>query len=478
MIRRKIVVGFLLLLTFSFPSLHAITLEEARHLLSRAGFGASPGEINHFLPETYEQAVDEILNTATQAPQTPPPSWATQWNMPSQKPKEMRPEEKMAFEKILQNQRLELKAWWYQEMVATPSPVTEHMTLFWHNHFTSSLEKVHWPVLMYRQNLLLRQYALGNFQKMLIAISRDPAMILYLDTQSNHKAQPNENFARELMELFTLGEGRYTEKDVQEAARAFTGWQVDMKTGNFVERPPQHDDGDKVFLGQKGNFEGDNILYILLTQPRVSEFITEKLWREFISETPDPQEVKRLATRFRNNNFEIRPLLRDLFLSPAFRDPKNRGVLTKSPVDLMVGTIRTFNMPIEDTMPLVVTGKAMGMDLLDPPNVKGWAGGESWISTYTLLTRRQFLARLLRGKEMEGHAMNPQSMMTAKDNHDTLHGIDLNDWMGKSGFKDEQDLQAVTAILLPVPPVDQMPLNADLPRQIRELVMDPVYQLK
>jgi uncharacterized protein (DUF1800 family) len=324
---------------------------------------------------------------------------------------------------------------------------------------------------MYHQNQLLRQYALGNFTRLLVAIAHDPAMMVYLDTVNNHRGHANENFAREVMELFTLGEGHYSEKDIQEAARAFTGWEVDHKTGGYMFRPHQHDQDQKTFFGQTGNFDGDNILYLIMARPEVAEFIATKLWKEFISETPDPAEVKRLAGLFRDHNYEIRPLMQSLLLSPAFWDPANAGVLTKSPVDLMVGAVRTFQRPMQDTMPLVVAGRAMGQDIFDPPNVKGWPGGERWISTYSLLLRRQFLDRLLRGKEMEYEPPKMQALMGAQSAPPDAQDI-------FAAFRDVQGLDQVTAVLLPVPPVDPIPPQADLPRQVRSLVFDPAYELK
>ena len=167
----------------------------------------------------------------------------------------------------------ELRGWWMTEMLTTPSPLTEKMVLFWHNHFVSSLQKVRSPVLMYRQQQVLRKHALGYFGDLLHDVSKDPAMVIYLDNASNRKAQPNENFAREVMELFTLGEGNYSEQDIKEAARAFTGWSIDPDTGEFVARPLIHDDGVKTVLGRSGNFDGDGVLDILLEQPQTAEFI-------------------------------------------------------------------------------------------------------------------------------------------------------------------------------------------------------------
>ena len=207
--------------------------------------------------------------------------------------------------------------------------------------------------------------------------------------------QPNENFARELLELFTLGEGHYSEADIKDAARAFTGWSVDRETGAFRRPREQHDDGEKTFLGQTGRFDGDDIVAILLRQPRTAETVVEKLWREFVSLKPDPAEVKRLAAILRNGGYEMKPVLRAMFLSPAFRDPANRGALIKSPVDLVVGTVHVLGLPVPEKTQLARMMQGLGQVPFDPPNVKGWPGGESWITTYTLLLRQQYLRRIV-----------------------------------------------------------------------------------
>jgi len=196
-------------------------------------------------------------------------------------------EQRRARQRQIRDQMIALRAWWYQEMIATDSPLTERMVLFWHGHFTSSIRKVRWPALLYRQNVVLRQHALGNFRDLLHAIARDPAMLIYLDGQTNRSSRPNENFARELLELFTLGLGHYTERDIKKAARAFSGWTVDWRTGTFAFNVRRHDGGVKEFMGRRGSFNGDDIIDILLEQPRTAEHITEKLWREFIGERPE-----------------------------------------------------------------------------------------------------------------------------------------------------------------------------------------------
>jgi uncharacterized protein (DUF1800 family) len=190
-------------------------------------------------------------------------------------------------------------------MLATDQPLVEKMTLFWHNHFTSSVQKVRYIPSLYWQNVLFRREALGNFATLLKAVARDPAMLIYLDGVRSVARQPNENFARELLELFTLGEGHYSEADIKAAARAFTGWSIDRETGRFQDHGQFHDDGEKTFLGQTGRFGGDDIVAILLRQPRTAETIVEKLWREFVSLKPDGAEVTRLAAVFRAGGYEM-----------------------------------------------------------------------------------------------------------------------------------------------------------------------------
>lgn len=455
-----------LLLAFAAPA-RAMDFAEARHLLNRTGFGASPRELARFAELDYEAAVDALLDGARREPLTPAPRWVHEPPPDPRLRKGLSREERKRWRELLRERGLELKAWWYRELLETDSPLTERMTLFWHNHFTSDLRKARWPGLMHAQNRLLRRHALGDYRALLHAIARDPAMVLYLDSQSNRKGKPNENFARELLELFTLGEGHYTEADIQEAARAFTGWGIERRTGRFRFRPERHDDGPKTFLGSTGRFGGDELIDRILARPRAGEFIVEKLWREFVSlEEPDPGEVRRLAALFRDGGYQLEPLLRALLLSPAFRDPKRRGTLVKSPVDLLVGTLRTFSVPVADARPLAMAGRRLGQDLLDPPNVKGWAGGIAWISSDSLLARQAVLRRFLRGREMgrRGRREGRGRMGGDTDPAAALGG----------GIPRER----LIGLLLPVPPAGELPEGADAARLARALVLDPAYQLR
>ncbi len=391
--------------------------DEARHLLNRTSFAAQVSEINEFAKLTRAEAVDRLLAETRRQASYPPPAWAQTYERPYRP--DMTQEERMkANRRELVERGLELRTWWVAEMLSTPSPFTERMTLFWHNHFATSQQKSRSATLMYRQNVLLRKYATGNFAAMLREVGKDPAMLIYLDGAQNRKGAPNENFAREVMELFTLGEGHYTEQDVKEAARAFTGWSLDGDTGEFRFRRAIHDDGVKKVLGQEGRFNGDDMITLLLQQPATGEFVVGKLWRELVSPEPDNGAVKTLAGHWRAANYEIKPLLRDMLLSDAFWAPENRAVLVKSPVDLVIGSLRQFRFSVEDPAPFAVILRQLGQDLFNPPNVKGWPGGNAWLNTTTLLARKGFLNRLFRADEMvkpaAGAAMAGTSAMDAK----------------------------------------------------------------
>lgn len=464
----------------------AMEFEEVRHLLNRTGFGASYEQIQEYLPLSYEEAVDRILASVSGQAVTPPPQWIRDpIPVPSRNKQPASPEEKRERQKerqkILRERGVELKSWWYREMIDTPSPVQERMTLFWHNHFTSSLRKVKFPVLLYRQNELLREHALGNFASLLHDIARDPAMVLYLDNQTNIKKSPNENFARELLELFALGEGNYSEQDIKEAARAFTGWSVNRKTGKFTVRSRQHDGDSKRFMGQTGRFGGDEIIDILLKDLGTSEHITQKLWVEFVSPVPDPAEVERLAELLRDRDYDLKPLLKAMWMSPSFRDFRQRGTLIRSPVDLTVGTIRTLNIRVSEPRVLVYYGRTLGQDIFDPPNVKGWSGGESWIDTNTIVMRRIVLEDILHGTMLQ------EEMASMEDLNKKMRGAMMsgaNTTGSGTGnqipvsFGKDQNAQRVQAVLLPIQPVEPLSDNPDMMDLVRHLLFDPVYQLR
>jgi uncharacterized protein (DUF1800 family) len=457
---------------------------DARHLLGRTGFGATEAEVQTYAALSREAAVARLLRDPPSAVQTPAPSWAGEF-IPFKRLKDLSEKEKKAFQRDQIEKGLELRGWWYREMLSTRSPLTERMTLFWHNHFVSSQQKVKSPVLMYQQNLLLRRHALGNFSELLHAIAKDPAMILYLDNASNRKSRPNENFAREVMELFTLGEGHYQEADIKEAARAFTGWSIDRDSGQFRFYRALHDGGEKTVLGRSGKFDGDAVLDILLDRPETAEFVVTKLWREFISPVPEAREVKRLAAVFRGSNYDIGKLMYALLTSDAFYAAPHRGVLIKSPVELLIGTLRTFEIQPADLRPLALAARNLGQDVFAPPNVKGWPGGESWINSHTLLGRKQLLERLFRAREMprtpeeeKRVAGLPARQQAALNRLSQDIRFDAGQWLAQFPADPMSRRQQVTRLVLAATPHEPAAAGADDLAGLRALVLDPVYQLK
>lgn len=415
--------------------------DDARHLLARTGFGPTDAEVRAYAALSREAAVTQLLKDVRTTASAPPPASAIDTTA-LRPPRGEAPEaDRKAFIQQQTREGLELRAWWVQEMLTTPTPLTERMTLFWHNHFVSAQPKVRISRLMYRQNVTLRANALGNFGTLLHAVARDPAMVIYLDSAQNRKGAPNENFAREVMELFTLGEGHYAEQDIKEAARAFTGWSLDRETGQFVFRRFLHDDGVKTVFGKSGTFDGDAILDLILARRETSEYVTARLWREFVSPEPDAAEVRRIAARFRESNYEIKTVLRELLLTPAFYAPENRGVLVKSPAEFVVGTLRALDLNPEQTLPFAIAAAGMGQNLLSPPNVKGWPGGETWINTTTLLARKQFVDRLTRADELPSGA----AMMNAADSSGAMmNAVDPGSRMMRAAASGER-MESVAA---------------------------------
>lgn len=477
----------------------ALTYDESRHLLNRTGFGATHAEIRALMPLSRSQAVRKLIDGRKSEPASKAPDWINTPLRPAKKMKSMSEEERKTFRRERRRMGTDLQAWWLNEMATTPSPLTERMTLFWHNHFTSSLRKVKVPHLMYGQNLTLRRYAFGNFRHFVQAMAQDPAMIWYLDNLTNRRGKPNENFARELMELFTLGEGQYTEQDIKEAARAFTGWSLDRNTGRFRFAGGQHDTGQKTFMGKTGAFNGHQIIDIIFQHPRASRHIVEKMWRAFVNETPEPAAVERIAAKFRADKFSIATALSETLMTDAFWDPKNRGTLVKSPVDLLVGTIRTFEAPVRNPQFLVRVSARLGQNLMAPPNVKGWPGGKEWITADTMLMRQQVVQAVTGGDGNGGQFQQPQMMKpkptktvaktNAKPNGKRDMKIfqrtgrmpngagNINGWV-QALPADIRSSGGLAALLLPVDPVKPVPPDAQLAAVVRHLLNDPAYQLK
>lgn len=377
---------------------------DAAHLLRRAGFSGTPTQIQHLASIGKKAAVNELLHYEKTPFDFPTP------NVFRQEPElfeSLRGMEKEQRENVAKFDRLNnqiqfqnLSDWWLRRMIATPRPLEEKLVLFWHGHFTSGMREVKDAQMLYRQNELFRKHASGNFRVLLSEILRDPAMLRYLDADQNLKDKPNENLARELLELFTMGVGNYTEQDIQETARALTGWSVERKSGESKLRPRQHDEATKKVLGEKGNFDSEDLVEIILKKPACAEFIAGKLWKFFAAKEASVPWRRELATLFRKNDYELKPLLLVIFNSDEFYDESLRFENIKSPVEFVVGTFRLLEIQPQNAPHFVAALSQMGQELFQPPNVKGWDGGLTWIDASSLFARYQFGKDLLYGIEL------------------------------------------------------------------------------
>jgi uncharacterized protein (DUF1800 family) len=377
----------------------------AAHLLRRAGFGGSPAEVTAFAAMSMDAAVDRLIHFPDTSQLEATPQIAEDTPRKELRAMGLTADQIKALGRAHYDNAVALMQWWIGRMIATPAPLQEKMTLFWHGHFTSAYEgKGITAQDILTQNQLYRSYALGNARRLTLAVSHDPAMLKYLDNRANRAQHPNENYARELMELFTLGIGNYTEQDVRESARAFTGYTLDADD-QFVYNPRQHDDGSKTFLGQTGNFTGDDIVNIIFQQPVAAQYLAKKLLEFYIYSDPEPQLVDAVAYQLKKNYFELAPVISVLLRSNVFHSDRAYRALVKSPNEFVVGSYKLFSMPgTAVDLPVLGAMTRMGQRLFFPPNVKGWDGGAAWINSGTLLTRENLASTL---------CANPQMMQTA-----------------------------------------------------------------
>jgi len=377
----------------------------AAHLLDRAGFGGTPAEIDVLVGMGLENAVNSFIKADDDSDLFP----RSELLMPEQRllykqrekaaaTEDERREVRRELGKVEGASMLDLRLWWLNRMRYTAAPLQEKATLFWHGHFATSNQKVNDSYLMWQQNDTLRRYALGKFPDMLKAMSRDPAMIRWLDLGDSRKNHPNENFAREVMELFSLGEGHYTEKDIQESARAFTGYRVNYEKGQFHFQEKDFDSGAKTFFDKTGPWTGDDIIDAIVAQPQCARFIGKKLWVFFVAENPSEEILGGIAELLISNGYDIGATLSTIFRSAAFYSPKVVHHQIKGPVQWMIQTTKMLEIPLPDSRVLENSLSALGQVVFAPPNVKGWDGGRSWISASSLLYRYNLAAYLLSGK--------------------------------------------------------------------------------
>ena len=386
--------SFLICTLLASPVSMALSQEDQTHLLQRVSFGGSAHSTLDLKKSNRKQSVTALLDSVDTTINVAPPGWLASTfgdvdkNLPLTK--EALRKFKSARNKLRREQRRGLKAWWLQQIHQGDSPVAERLLLFWHNYFTTQIDAIPNPAMSWQQQLVLRRHALGNYRHMLRAMNKDPALLWFLDNHTNNKKKPNENYARELLELYTLGEGHYSETDIKELARAMTGAGVDRADWTYRFRPEKHDVGEKKFLAAKGNIGPEAVIDIILRQPRAEEYLVERLWAEFVSPVIDQKAVRELAAIFRRHDFEIRPLLQALFEHPAFWHKSNRLTLVKSPVELLVATHLSADKPVKNYGQAVVALQEMGQDLFNPPDVGGWPVGNEWVNSVRLAKRHQY----------------------------------------------------------------------------------------
>ncbi len=363
---------------------------EAAHLLWRAGFGGTWEDIQALAALGLQRSVASLLTFP--ASTEPAPDFIT---LPDNGPdKTGKPDER---QKLSQ-----LRFWWLDRMLNSPHPLEEKMTLFWHGHFATSFEdKIETAYPIWRQNQMFRRLALGPFPALLTSLIRDPAMLVFLDNAESVKDRPNENFAREFMELHSLGVGNYAESDVKAAAHSLTGFGVDREKWTFVFRPGQHDPGEKTYLGQTGYWSGDDVVRIVCEQPACAEFIARKVLEYFVYEHPEPALLDQAAALLRASNYDFRGFLATLFTSQLFYSGRARESIVKSPVVLTIGALKSMRVQVPAGDLLASALRNMGQDLFFPPEVNGWAGGAAWINSNMLLVRYNFANYLLNGVNPE-----------------------------------------------------------------------------
>lgn len=432
----------------------------AQHLLSRAGFGGTPAQIRALVERGPEGAVELLLDFRRGASEEPSvegrPAAGIElrsdiMRQPTPEEREaerraraMKDEETIARLQAMRQQRERddraqlalMQRWWLSRMIETPRPLEEKLTLFWHGHFATGYRTIENSWHMALQNEMFRRRAAGNFEVLVRGIISDPAMLKYLDNDENRRASPNENLARELLELFTLGEGNgYTERDIKEGARALTG--RTFRGNDYFFDQQQFDTKPKEIFKRRGAFDGDAFVSMILERPECAQFLASKFYRYFVSDAPrvsrDGKEVVlRMAKEMRESDYDMRPALRSLFLSRHFYAPENRLAIIKSPVQLIVQTVRSLGTPTREMKSLVDAGDLMGQQLFQPPSVKGWDGGRSWINTATLFVRQNVVVYLVTGRRPQGFDWSASEM-----SWDASHLIEhLRDQRGELDTRD------------------------------------------
>jgi uncharacterized protein (DUF1800 family) len=377
--------------------------DAAAHLLRRAGFSGTLDEMDTLAIRGREGAVDYLLN----------------YERIDDSAMERGLEQYIQSQNLNLTQFRPIQIWWLYRMIYTKRPLLEKMTLFWHGHFATAIKKVAIAPLMLQQNQTLRRLALGNFETLVLEVAKDPAMILWLDNNTNIKGSPNENFARELFELFTLGirdpitgQSAYTEQDIKEAARAFTGWTI--RRGQFYFNASQHDDSEKTVLGRTGPWNGNDIVGFAAAERSTARFIVKKLWEFFAYANPEPAIIEALSDVYFANKYSIKAVMRALLVRDEFYSERARFANVKSPIELVVGAMRQLKADyVLRALPLFLS--LMEQDLFNPPDVSGWDGGLKWINTATMLVRYNFANAVVTARGGTTGIFKPENLLAGKN---------------------------------------------------------------
>ncbi len=393
----------------------------ARHLLNRAGFGVPEARVRELAALSPEEAAANLVYFRSKPENGREPNFlptAQEYRDYAEARRAADDDEARRIRNEWQAREraavVQLQAWWLERMTTTERPLQEKLALFWHGHFATSAQKVQASVSNFELNDLFRKQAAGNFKELTIAVGQSSAMLRYLDNVQNVKQHPNENWARELMELFTMGVGNYTETDIKESARAFTGWT--QANGRFRFDEKRHDFGSKTFLGRTGDFDGWDIIDIIFEQPVTAEFIARKMWKFFADDRPDAEVVKALAGVLRDNNYDIAPMLLAMFSSRAFYSDAVIGTQIKSPVQFVVQLAAHLGLESPPYVAMARAAGTLGQSLFYPPNVKGWDGGRAWINANTLLQRYNMSRTIIVADLVEPDEMTMLDMGAMRQN--------------------------------------------------------------
>jgi uncharacterized protein (DUF1800 family) len=456
------------------------SLSQIFHLYNRAGFGISYKAAKALSVKSINEIVDELFKNASLGIYL---NVVNKEEIPKRKDMLQNGMSKKDIKQFINEKNVELNLKWVKQLLNTNSVLLEKQTLFWHNHFACRVRN---PFTMQELNNIHRKFAFSNFRSLLVEVSKSAAMIDFLNNQQNHKEHPNENFARELMELFTLGRGNYSENDIKESARAFTGWSFNRNNYGFEFREKQHDYGEKTFMNRKGTFGGEDIINMIMDNKQTAYFLCKKMYKYYVNENIDEVRVKALADYYYLNQYNTEMLLKKIFLSNWFYDETNMGCNIKSPVEYLVGLSRQFKINYGNEKLLLNLQRQLGQVLFFPPNVAGWPGGKNWIDSSTLMLRMRLPSVILNNGEIENDEKpnDPDDMITEKspDQLNEKLKTSLN-WTDVLSAHEGLTTENLSKSLLAKQPVTSI-INSitndavnDLKEQIIKLVSLPEYNL-